>query len=701
MVRMYFLLFFSSLCCADTLVIGMRPTKDGAYGQLLEQTKKAFGSSTYIPFYSKNIADTLANKKAVFLCPDRSFLQYHEHFLVAPVAQAIKAYIQQDFFKIVSLVLPSQLPRETMLLLIALGICKTSPDTEQMVKFIVPFSMHNSNRASTYHTVLKSPVTDPEMQVKIASSLDFSGVLANQVMCLAPIHVPISAEFKYWKPMGLYYYLPEHKTLVMITQEAFFTLADIEQNFWTTPVNTRLRAAALDLGQSFLNECAAYVRAKKFSPEISGALEPSSYKLPNLTKSFVGTWISYDNEHAKICAAKTVPRNSGAFDDAVRACVDQASHKLVAYASNISSAFLWLETIPELFINSHGLEFKKNSAHEAYIQGVFKAVNTVYKDRNKPLVLAGLNVVTGNLKEKNPQCPAVDMYGKAYKMLPTVCDWNFWQEQCIETIRALGRINDVRFDGVFFDLEFYPSPADAPGYESNMDFSDCAWGKYVDWQVTRNHSLFIPPCPTPSSKIDYLYQTGTIDDYYSFLMHQAYLIGKHLYYEIKKHTTHGFVGVYMPHLRNSWFYAGFLSGLSEEKSVLLQTCATDADAFKKWIVQADWKNLFPVPPIHICGHSGFYLLSKMDTPQAQDLLLSTLESNEGALLARFSHLQHPYKATEWWANEATQKSPEVAVGQLKLMIQSRKSMEEKMRILRRIKLKKALDTAFNPAQEKQ
>ncbi len=245
---------------------------------------------------------------------------------------------------------------------------------------------------------------------------------------------------------------------------------------------------------------------------------------------------------------------------------------------------LWFEFVPEWYLSPHGLRKKDRAEYLDRLKRLASALREKYTEENRPLpkIFIGLNL-TSNFKSYPVHHPAKNIYGHTYTKIPSPLDMNhFWIPEVIKPFRALvAELRDhLSIDGIFFDFEMYHAPEQTGMFTELMDFSDCAWKIYSAQNPAARKMDSV------KKRIGYLTKHKKLNQYFTVLTTAARELGAEIKQQMNDTVPHLLFAGYAPHIPNSWWYRGFISGMSsKEKPFILGTFNTDWNSHWQWLIR--------------------------------------------------------------------------------------------------------------------
>ncbi len=240
-----------------------------------------------------------------------------------------------------------------------------------------------------------------------------------------------------------------------------------------------------------------------------------------------------------------------------------------------------------------------------------------------------------------------NVYCSSYTKISSPFDMaNFWKPEVLDVFDTFITTFQKSFpiDGVCFDLEMYHAPEQAGMYTDLMDFSDTPWQTYCSYvkdQDTRSLT-------SVKKRMRYLQQEKKFAEYFTILEQASKELGKSIKRYMRKKQPNLLFSAYAPTLPHSWFYRGFLAGLSSKSEpILLATFNTDYISHHNWLTKHG---------IH-CIHGGALMLAKLGTKKDFKLIPKLQTLHSFIWYNRPSRMIYEYNKEQlesvWWGIEAT------------------------------------------------
>jgi len=186
----------------------------------------------------------------------------------------------------------------------------------------------------------------------------------------------------------------------------------------------------------------------------------------------------------------------------------------------------------------------------------------------------------------------------------------------------------------FLDLEMYHAQNQASQYTSTMDFSQTAWNLWLK----RRPYCAQPQVDNPQDRISYLAEHTLLSEYYQVLQQEACILGRKIREYVRSIIPGGLIGVYAINLPHSWFYLGFLAGLSTPTSpIILATFNHRFDQHQKWLEK---QKIYAY-------HMSPYLLSKLQNKSDAALISDLAQVNHGVWFNKISRIAQSREKKDW------------------------------------------------------
>ena len=492
-------------------------------------------------------------------------------------------------------------------------------------------------------------------------------------------------------PLGLVVQNNVQNSTFLIGKASDFTFAEISEHLFKNPFNIfdrneLLRAAQETLSIFCIAHSTKQIPDKIPYPHLSDRFSMATLKRKNKRIEAIQKrtcdeslyeWINCKN----ISFAWLDPYDFYAHEDAHQAI----RHSLLAKNPEMNNEFLekkqiesialrrgvrliyraqfdalWFELLPEWYFSPHGLRKAQREEYIQRIKGLGIALKSFFAKRKKhlPKIFLGMNL-TSNFRTEPVANPVQDVYGSSYTKIPSPFDIaHFWKPEVLDVFDTFITTFQKSFpiDGVCFDLEMYHAPEQTGMYTDLMDFSDRTWQTYCSYAKNQDaHSL-----TSVKKRIRYLQQEKTFTEYFTTLERASKELGKTIKRYMRKKQPNLLFCAYAPTLPHSWFYRGFLAGLSSESEpILLATFNTDYVSHHNWLLKQG---------IH-CIHGGALMLAKLETKKDFELIPKLQTVHNFVWYNRPSRMIYEYNKEQlgsvWWGIEATAYSPIKAMKQIK------------------------------------
>ncbi len=420
-------------------------------------------------------------------------------------------------------------------------------------------------------------------------------------------------------PLGLYLPIGNKKKKLVITKRSLITADALQENFMLLP-NTQ------DERNSFCNHLQHFfIDIYTLCYPTASTLPYNNYadmrnKLDILEQSLSPNWRKITKNNKVI--------GGWADPESYHGCEATAAQNLVA----LDLDFLWMEWNPEWFLSNKA---RKKDECQAFLEKINLFTQAIAAQKKPfPALFLGTDITSNFASHLAPQ-PVEDMFGTRYPNIPSPFDVEgFWKPEVLDVfdgfLRKWPEINNgIPLAGIFFDLEMYHCPTQAAQYTNHMDFSPCAWRAYG---AQRPEALFITPDAPVLDKINYLIAHKKLSDYFKVLQEAARTIGLLLKDHFKSKNPDLLIGAYNINLPHSWFYLGFLAGLSsKEEPIVMATFNNEFAIHQEWL---EHQGVYLV-------HLPVIMLGKLTKREDFELITTQARGHHGIWLNRISRLEEP------------------------------------------------------------
>lgn len=529
---------------------------------------------------------------------------------------------------------------------------------KSLCSFLQELMQSDSKRSVRYHTTLltkhekNEKIVEPPIKLKIPNCID---EITNTIMVG---HLPFH---KYHALPPLAWYCADNKIgkNFFITKASLMLFSDIGENFIYNPLDFSLRFERLKELQQLLYELYKVCIIGKFSKTstVSSLVVPhifsKKYLLDAKKKLSACRSCHVDKSLYEWIERDLIWCGWGALDVYDK---ESAVQSIVASGLNL----IWLQMNPESYLSQIGLKKNEKSSFFKRISQFTALLKEASLHGPIPHFFVGTEVTSNylNVPVKNH---AIDLFGNVYTKIPSPLDFdNFWKPEVLDVFDKVVSVwpsisHGVPLAGIFFDLEMYHAQDQVGHYLTHMDFSDCAWQEFCK---VHSHKKCLSFHDT-QTRVIYLLKNNLFDYYFATLQKKAYEIGRRIKEHIAKKLPNGLIAVYDIHLPHTWFYKGFLAGLSSQKKpIILATFNNDFYCHYPWLV----KNSI------YAYHLPVLLLSKFKKVKDFNLIKEIAQFHDGAWFNRISRLEESRDPKDWpwdYGVEVTPLSTDLFVTQLR------------------------------------
>jgi hypothetical protein len=439
-------------------------------------------------------------------------------------------------------------------------------------------------------------------------------------------------------PLGMYMFNAQTENEFFITRASYITATDIREAFMLNPVDVSLRKHYIHLLATTLKELRDGIQngPPGAITSLPSTLCTSLTDRPKPYNSFLPTYAWTQKGIA--CGWLGIEQYQ----------TYESVDRLVQLGLNI----LWFELNPEWYLNDNGMRLEKKELFLHQVKTFTHLLKKVCSEKKimPPHFFVGTDI-TSNFAQKAVPNPASDIYGTVYSKIPSPLDWKtLWKDElltgCDRFIDAWNNSigNGLPLSGVFLDLEMYHAQHQAGQFESLMDFSDYAWRRYLD--KTGQKSI-MDITHEVDDRVKFLLQSKQMEHYFTFLQTESRQLGKSVKEHLNKKLPQGVIGVYNIHLPHTWFYQGFLSGLSTPSEPIV--CATFNNDFYSHQHTLEALGIYAL-------HLPVVLLSKIKHKNDAAYIKALWDCNHGVWFNRVSRLEESRNPKDWgwdWGVETT------------------------------------------------
>lgn len=503
-------------------------------------------------------------------------------------------------------------------------------------------------------------------------------------VALLPCYSPWQPAITNLLPAGLVIKNKSRNTCSLISKSSLFTFADIEENFFYCPQNSKERTQLLEVAQQVLWEFYQVCHTKELgSPQAHTAA-------PKLPHKLTTTFIHQQTKLARKRVAQRVKAQSPyawivnegiscgwlAVGDYALSEMDlkqfpekekkelkkTALYNGIRFLYDTRINVAWFEVNPEAFLSERSRSPEKEKELREQLEPIAQELLAQQKETGRPLpkVFVGVEL-TGNFGKNMPPHAVVDLFGTVYPNIPSPLDLTeFWQKELLAVFDVFCDLFEktIPITGIFIDFEMYHAVKQASLYSDLMDFSNTAWQIYCNARqktepsradttvTTQNTQSTLDKIAEHETRIAYLVEHARLTNYFHLLEREAYKLGTTIKKHLRTRMPNLLIGAYAPNIPNSWFYRGLLRGLSSPaEPVILATFNTDGSSHYDWLEKQGIYTL----------NGTALLLSKFRTPHNFTLIDQALLYNNFVWFNKASRIVYDNKKREksWWAVEGS------------------------------------------------
>ncbi len=644
------------------------------YDSLFTLARSAGFNPLFKPFYNVSKQDLVASD-TIFFNIDGLFLKNYlearlqKKEVTHPVLVrilALIATIAQSSHKTITLLLPElNIKQEAFNILLLEDLTRLfniiPQEQEARIKPAMSIFFHellqpDHIKSTSYNTALLHTRESKEIQ---STNLEIKDPNDDQIIVKT---VPLfQCDGLKTYPLALYTKNNAMDNQFFISKISLLTFADIKESFVYNPMDYPLRTLLLTQLQQFL--CVVYqshLHKKLLDPCQQNLVLPSLFNQQR-EMQLKGTFANERNKNTDQKKYAWVNKEEiwcgwGGLEQ-----YEKKEPQAVEHLGQSGINLLWLELNPEWYLAENAMRKDQKNKFLSSIEAFTKAY-AAYKEKeglSLPHFFVGTDI-TSNFRVTPVKHPVRDVYGTVYSKIPCPFDVeNFWQPELFDVLTSFKKewrtINHgVTLDGIFLDLEMYHAQDQSGQYTTEMDFSDYAWNLYV--QAKQNPSLMKL---TFENRIRYLLDQQQFDDYFAFLHHEAFKIGRLIKNYCHQEFPHALLGAYNIHLPHAWFYLGLLAGLSSPQDpLILATFNNEFYRHYSWLHQ---QNIF-------LYHMPVLLLSKFKKIEDFGLINEFEKTHDGAWFNRISRLEESRDPQTWQWDYGVETSPlstEIVVNHMK------------------------------------
>lgn len=547
------------------------------------------------------------------------------------------------------------------------------------------FLTGDSEKSYRYHTTLIPPRSLSYQSPKTNQIKENHEIIATQIPYTSSIFSANSTLFPLYP---LAFYIKTAQNQFFITSINYLYSLEINENFRLVPLEHSIRLNLLRGLQQMWFDIFNTTKQRFFAggvpplktPAIfETAFEKNQKQKAQLDKGAIDRRYNWIKEDHGIACAWTHLRSF--FVEKKEK--EKTIYKLKAGVTNriLESGvnMLWLQLTPETYLSKkvhNTLEAKENQKRnytqiEQFTRGLRQSARFLHKPI--PKIFIGMEISSNASIERNVPNPVFDIFGKKYPNIPSPFDIKkYWQTELIDVLQqfthdwqAQNIGNDIPITGVFLDLVMYHAQDQATEYTHFMDFSSLAWGIFCK---SKNLNQSVNTLPTVEERISYLIKHKMLQDYFNTLHIEAFKLGKFIKNKIYTILPDAIIAVYSPTIVASWFYIGFLAGLSTRtEPIILATFNTTFYQHYPWLSQ---KGIYAY-------HLPVILFSKLENEADFNLIETYYTFHDGVWFNRYARLEEARPAKKTMDVEITSLPTEDVIRFMHQYIQKMRKIPSK------------------------
>lgn len=303
--------------------------------------------------------------------------------------------------------------------------------------------------------------------------------------------------------------------------------------------------------------------------------------------------------------------------------------KLAELSAQVGLTGLWITPAINNIFSPIGVQKEQRNLFLERLSFFLKWVKSCYEKRNLPLpnIYFGYEIANNLVGNNYSKTPPEDLFGNRYFDQPNPLDSEFWQNEVVVPFKNLfskmrNSLNQFGV-GVVIDFEMY---------------------------LRKTGSTFASVCGFDEQNIDDFCSQNNLDqfeprhyqDFFNFLEGQAYALGLKIAKDLKKVSARLRLGFYVPCVPPSWFYKGFLQGFGKN--------AGELDFFSFYSKFQSLRPWFEKNKIFV-NHYEVFMLSKLNQPDAKELVAEQFLRSDGIWLNRWSRINEAYSPQSWFELE--------------------------------------------------
>ncbi len=594
---------------------------------------------------------------------------------------ALRSFAQQKN-KAIAIILPGQINYNPQLQQCAQkaverigNIKQLDPQTKKTLhSFISYITTSDAQKGSIFGTSLINPGAPKFPAIDKPTK--------NMRAVLTPIHADqYTHRAQQALPIGLLLQVKKQNNTYLISKSSEFDFADVCEHFFKNPLSICDRNELLKAAQETLLAFRIAYETSRIPEKVETPRLPEPLTIEYLQRAkkqiaqrqqkeidkslyscFLNrngslAWLdpydfyAHEDAHQKIKLAvlEQYPQLKTACQEKVKAAIE-----LTALQRGIRSIYdaqftsIWFEFVPEWYLSEHGIRKEQRDEYVQRIRNLAQQLSAFFAARGArlPKLFLGINL-TSNFRSYPVENAVQNLSGATYTKIPCPFDVaHFWKPEVLDVFDSfLTQFKDcIPIDGVFFDLEMYHAPDQTGAYTDQMDFSDMAWQAYCLYSHDKNAA----DIKTVKKRVAYLQKTKKFTQYFSALEQASKDLGAAIKRHMRKQIPNLLFGAYAPTLPYSWFYRGFMAGLSSpSQPLILATFNTDYASHYAWLAKHH---------VHLL-HGSAIMLSKLKQDSDFSLISSILTHHDFVWYNRPSRMIYQYSQPEldtvWWGIEAT------------------------------------------------
>lgn len=523
----------------------------------------------------------------------------------------------------------------------AFGLTMSAFEGDKVIKkslynFLQELMQSDSKRSLYYHTTLLTKHEKNEKLSECAAKSKIPNYIDEKSNSVIVGHLPYHG-FQSFPPLAWYYADKKTGRQYIITKASLMLFSDIGENFIYNPMEFPLRTQRLQELQQLLYEMYRASVIGRFSKSLSN----SSLIVPHL---FSKNYLLDAKKRLRAQRSCSVDKRLYDWIEQELIWCGWGGMNVYTKKSSLKSLadaklnLMWFQMNPESHLADAGLKKTEKKSFLQQISFITAQLRDLSANQSVPHFFVGTEI-TSNYFNKNVKNPVIDCFGTVYTKIPSPFDFeNFWKKEVLDVFDRLiaewpSISHGIPLAGIFFDLEMYHAQDQAAHYLSSMDFSDLAWHIFCRAHRAKKCCFL----KDTSVRVKYLLENNLFDFYFKTLQKKAFEIGLAIKNHITKKAPNLLIGIYDIHLPHSWFYKGFLAGLSsQQRPIILATFNNDFYCHYPWLMK---HGIYAY-------HLPALLLSKFKKIEDFNLVHEISQFHDGAWFNRISRLEEPRKVKE-------------------------------------------------------